>query len=350
MLSLITEALEEQGFPWYFYLIVVVVGFLPCTGYFLAAAWNALRGGGARASIRGGDRLLWGWFAFVMIFFSISKTKLPGYILPAFLPLAVLTGAWCDQRLSGPGAGRAFGAGLWTSLAAGVLAAAGLVALRPMVPEGYEEAYRLLFLFPGALVAGMLVTLGAYVLSREPKSLLYGFGGTAFAGMLLVSSLLMPLIEEFKPVKPLSQAALSHLRPDTVVVSALGDASTNFYTRRKVVYANGIDEVRAAAVSAPDVLALVPETMLEQLPGAVVLAEHGPGALVRIDRAAAAAPTEGGTTGAAGTDGDLQGAPADDAASASHEGAVGVSGDVGTHQAADVAADVNANVAGDTGP
>src|SRR5690606_24198410 len=155
--------------------------------------------------------LLLGWFSVVLVFFSISSTKLPGYILPAFLPLAVLTGAWCDRRLGLPRAERAFGAGIWTSIAAGLLAAAGLAALRRFVPDGFESAYRLLFAFPGALVLGMAATLAGYVVKRNVNTLLYGFGGTALAVMIAISTLLLPLIEDFKPTKPLALAARDHL-------------------------------------------------------------------------------------------------------------------------------------------
>src|SRR5690606_16351826 len=131
--------------------------------------------------------------------FSVSKTKLPGYVLPAFLPLAALTGAWIDRRLNRPAADRIFGVGLWASTAAGLLSIAGLIALRPLVPEGYEEAHRLLFAFPIALVIGMVATKLVHAAVRSTESYLYGFGATAFAGMLIFSAWLMPLIEEQKP-------------------------------------------------------------------------------------------------------------------------------------------------------
>ena len=286
MFSRFTQPLEEHGYGWYYYIVVLAVGFLPWTGYAVAALWNLLRSrqGAYAPRLReggsGDSRLLVAWFAVVVVFFSLSRTKLPGYVLPAFLPLAVLTGAWCDRRLERPDAGRAFGIGLWASLAAGLLAAAGLAAMRPLVPAGYEEAHRLLFLFPGTLVGGMLLTKLLHLIFRSPKTLLYGFAGTSFAGMLLFAALLMPLIEEHKPVKPLVAAARAHFTPGTRIVSALGDRSTTFYAERPVEYVDSAAEVRSLLEGSRETLALVPQAMLGELPGVRVLAEYGQAALV----------------------------------------------------------------------
>lgn len=278
MFARFTQPLEEHGFPWYFYVIVLVVGFLPWTGYGLAAGWNLIR----RRPAGDGARLMVGWAAFVVLFFSLSRTKLPGYILPAFVPLAVLTGAWCDERLRRLDAERAFSRGLWASLVGGLLAAGGLVLLRPLVPAGYEGAYRLLFVFPGTLVVGMIVTKLAHAVRRDAKVLLYGFGGTAFVAMILFSALLMPLIEEFKPVKPLIEYAASsgYLDDSTPLASAFGDASSTFYARRVVYYAQRPGAIQSFLASDPAALAIVPETMLASLRGVRVLATHGPAALV----------------------------------------------------------------------
>lgn len=281
MFARFTQPLEEHGFPWYFYIIVLAVGFLPWTGYGLAAGWSLL----SRRPPGDGPRLLATWAAFVFIFFSISRTKLPGYILPAFIPLAVLLGAWCDDRLRQYGADRAFSRGLWISMIGGLLAAGGLVLLRPLVPEGYEGAYRLLFVFPGTLVVGMLLTKLVHAWRKDAKVLLYGFGGTAFAAMLLFSALLMPLIEEFKPVKPLIEhaQAAGYLRDDTPLLSAMGDASSTFYARRVVQYTDDPRRIQSFLESNPGSLALVPETLVGSLQGVRILATHGPGVLVTLD-------------------------------------------------------------------
>ena len=276
MFARFTQPLEEHGFGWYFYIIVLVVGFLPWTGYALAGAWSFLRR--RRLALDPGARLMLSWFAVVVLFFSVSRTKLPGYVLPAFLPLAVLTGAWCHRRLDRVHGERAFLIGLWTSAGAGMLAVIGLIALRPIVPDGYEQVHRLLFVFPLTLVGGMLVTKALHSAWRDAKTLAYGFSATVFAGMLLFSGLLAPAIEDFKPVRPLIEVAKPLLTAETRLISAFGDASSNYYAGRPVTYVHGTEAVRRLLAEPGPAVLLVPAAMVNELPGVEVIDTSGPGA------------------------------------------------------------------------
>lgn len=282
MFSRFTRPLEEHGFPWYFYLIVLAVGLLPWTGHVVAALRDFVRGRN-RKGVGDALRLPVTWFLVVLVFFSISKTKLPGYILPAFLPVAILAGVWTDRRLLQPDAERAFTKSLWLSLAAAAVAGVGLLALRSFVPEGYENAYRLLFVFPGAIVVGLLLTKALHRLVREPSTLVYGFAATAFAGMLLFTPLLAPLLEEHKPIRPLVAAARRTMGEHGPVISAFGDASTNFYLGRPTLYTHGAENVRLLLQEHPDALAIVPVPMLPLLPGVITVETYGPAALIRSE-------------------------------------------------------------------
>ena len=84
--------------PPYFYLFVAFAGLLPWP-FFLPGAIARLKRLGARDDARGGLLLLaWVWALIPIAFFSISKSKLPAYILPSFPPLAIIIG-WELERL-----------------------------------------------------------------------------------------------------------------------------------------------------------------------------------------------------------------------------------------------------------
>ena len=84
--------------PPYFYGFVALVGLLPWP-FFLPGAIARLKKLGARDDARGGLLLLaWVWAVVPIAFFSISKSKLPAYILPSFPPLAILI-AWELERI-----------------------------------------------------------------------------------------------------------------------------------------------------------------------------------------------------------------------------------------------------------
>jgi len=74
--------------PWYYFFVVIVVGFLPWSTFLPAVARKLWR---ERLDDRSLFLLLWALLP--LIFFSVSKSKLPHYILPIFPALAILTGA-----------------------------------------------------------------------------------------------------------------------------------------------------------------------------------------------------------------------------------------------------------------
>lgn len=73
--------------PFWFFPVVLVVLALPWSAWL----WKALR---LPQDARGRDLawLAWTWLAVVLLFFSLPRSKLVGYILPATLPLALLVG------------------------------------------------------------------------------------------------------------------------------------------------------------------------------------------------------------------------------------------------------------------
>jgi 4-amino-4-deoxy-L-arabinose transferase-like glycosyltransferase len=81
--------IEARSQPWWFFLAILIVGILP----WITPALRALASGW-RASKPAGEfdvrRVLWIWSAFVLVFFSLSDSKLIPYILPCVPTLALL--------------------------------------------------------------------------------------------------------------------------------------------------------------------------------------------------------------------------------------------------------------------
>ena len=90
--------LYQHAQPFWYYIPVFVLGTLPWTVFTLLALWDAIRRGTLRARGRAeGDQEDWLtlflliWVLVPILFFSISRSKLPGYILPAIPAAALLT-------------------------------------------------------------------------------------------------------------------------------------------------------------------------------------------------------------------------------------------------------------------
>lgn len=83
---------------WYYFVGVLLVGSLPMSfAYLKAAAGSWRKPSPGNIEIRAA-RLLVLWVVVIVVFFSVSASKLPGYILPVYPALAVLLGYRMQQE------------------------------------------------------------------------------------------------------------------------------------------------------------------------------------------------------------------------------------------------------------
>jgi 4-amino-4-deoxy-L-arabinose transferase-like glycosyltransferase len=103
--------MENHGGPIYYYVLTLVLGFVPWSAFLGLAAWFSFQ---AWKQGRSSERtaqdsalraprcaprahvFLWCWIAVYFVFFSFSSTKLPNYILPIYAPVALLTAHFLD--------------------------------------------------------------------------------------------------------------------------------------------------------------------------------------------------------------------------------------------------------------
>jgi 4-amino-4-deoxy-L-arabinose transferase-like glycosyltransferase len=90
--------------PFWYYIPVLLVAFLPWIAIFL---WSLVKGTAKLWRTRSTSASTWlflCWAGFCLLFFSVSKSKLPGYILPAFPAIGLLISrdlaAYLQQRLN----------------------------------------------------------------------------------------------------------------------------------------------------------------------------------------------------------------------------------------------------------
>ena len=131
----LTGALQHEQ-PFWFYVPILVAGFFPWTPllWLLFEKWLYK---GPRAAF------LLAWLAFGFLFFSISRNKLPGYLLPLFPAAAALIGIAIAEAKPRT-----------IKITCLLGACAALLALAPMIGE----------LLPRALAAGGLSHPGTFVL------------------------------------------------------------------------------------------------------------------------------------------------------------------------------------------
>ncbi|HEV2008850.1 MAG TPA: glycosyltransferase family 39 protein, partial [Burkholderiales bacterium] len=86
-----TTTIHQRYQPWYYFIPIVLLGILPWLITLFDAVIRALKRD--RATHFDSTLFLLLWTGFIFIFFSVSGSKLPSYILPIFPALALLIGA-----------------------------------------------------------------------------------------------------------------------------------------------------------------------------------------------------------------------------------------------------------------
>jgi 4-amino-4-deoxy-L-arabinose transferase-like glycosyltransferase len=199
-----TPALHRSGGVLY-YIPVYLAGFLPWSFFLLFAGlnhlrqWKSLRQDGQKARL-----FLIAWLATIFVFFSISHSKLPGYLLPAAAPIGLLmASAWDEVRDDGH-------APDWLRAGFAMLILLGvLVAVSPQFLRFHGLAIRLshkmmpavyALLKPSLVISGMvLFALG--FLGRNLAGRLRGTMRAQATFILLVATTPLLVIRWLKPLR-----------------------------------------------------------------------------------------------------------------------------------------------------
>ncbi|MCP2067277.1 lipid IV(A) 4-amino-4-deoxy-L-arabinosyltransferase [Pseudomonas laurylsulfatiphila] len=166
----------QHNAPWWYYLPLLVAFSMPWVALLppaLKQAWQTRRQSGI------GFLLL--WLGMPLIFFSLSKGKLPAYILPCLLPLALLLGHALADRLKLE-QGRVLGINGLLNLVVGVVTLLALVYVQLKKPIYDHELHNLVLVFIGLIgwiMANLLQAFRPLQCWAAPA-----FGSLLFAGLL----------------------------------------------------------------------------------------------------------------------------------------------------------------------
>ena len=140
-----TEALLGHGAPLWFYLPVLAFMVWPWSFFALPVIWRGLAKSPRPQRLAGGpaalDFFLVCWLGSGFIFFSLSATKQPNYILPAVPPLVILAARWWQDLLAGR-ADRPVRPRLWLTVTglAGLVLAGFYAGLGRLLPAAVKQA------------------------------------------------------------------------------------------------------------------------------------------------------------------------------------------------------------------
>ena len=225
--------------PFYFYWVVVLAELLPWP-FFLAGAVARLKRLGARDSASGSLLLLaWVWALVPMLFFSVSKSKLPSYILPSLPPLAIIIGWELERIWRGE-------TDVWGAIGLGFTSLIVALAGQGLIFYVFRERVQIGGLAWIALALPPLVGAGAlfaFFIKERKWAILavnVSIASVALAAVVLLFSHLDPQISK----KQVSVAAFQALQPGESLVFYRKEKeySPVFYARGRVLFYRQVND------------------------------------------------------------------------------------------------------------
>jgi 4-amino-4-deoxy-L-arabinose transferase-like glycosyltransferase len=252
--------------PFWYFVPILILGLLPWT----ACLWPALEEGlqlWRQKSWSDSPGFFFGcWAVFPLLFFSFSQSKLPGYILPAIPPLALLTAVGLQRRVLAKKSSASLNSSArWVLAAIGVtwialaLSAAHWVNRLPAAARDVTgkmiSHISIIVIIGGVVIAalGLLHNRGALLLSFFLVALCVEVAGAR----------ILPALDPFISARFHGDLLRNHRRPDRVFTFQLTRSwqyGLNFYLGREVAEWSPADKEAALVLTTPQGLEEIRKT------------------------------------------------------------------------------------------
>lgn len=238
-----TTKIHHRAGPWYYFIPILLFGILPWLGVF----FQSLRAGIKEYEMSDFQpkKMLVTWAVFIFVFFSISDSKLPSYILPIFPALALLIALYL-QKTTRSG-------WMMVSIIVGTIGVAGL-ALLPRLSSlgiGKIETASYQAALPWVEAAFILLSVTALFLFLQAWRNRNDAGTASVWALAIAGFLAGQLLMIGSDAQGRYRAGLdlvpqieASLTPDTqIYVVGMYEQSLPFYLRRTMTMVEHTDEL-----------------------------------------------------------------------------------------------------------
>jgi 4-amino-4-deoxy-L-arabinose transferase-like glycosyltransferase len=223
---------------WWYFFALLAAGSVPWIGVLFQGLWlGAKRERGAFQP----KIMLLVWTVLIVLFFTKSSSKLPGYILPVFPAVALLVAVYLDI---GNRRGRMATAALTALLGVALMA---FVPFMPRLAKHAGEAVMFESYQPWVLAAGFVATAGGalamlYARQMQRDLMVLALALASFTATELMLAGFEPIAQARAGTK-LLPAVQRELTPATKIYSVgIYEQSLTFYLRRPVILVDYWDE------------------------------------------------------------------------------------------------------------
>ncbi|MFM7365731.1 MAG: ArnT family glycosyltransferase [Cuspidothrix sp.] len=259
-----TEVVNGHSAPWFFYFLVVLLGFAPYAvyipvslariGFWRRSHWLN------QARFQHLGLFVCLWFLGVFSFFTISVTKLPSYVLPLMPAGGILVALlWSDLFSSSQNSNSSFGkflrisswvnVGFLTILAIALFHLTQIVGPDPAAPELYAQiANSGILEFGGTIWLLSTIILAIAILTHHYRQIitinLVGF--IAFIAFVLIPAATIMDQQRQLPLRQLSTIILASKQPnEELIMVGFKKPTVTFYTQQKINYIASAQEALA---------------------------------------------------------------------------------------------------------
>jgi len=207
--------------PWWFFIPILVLWILPWTAVLFALVRDAASARQSGGWLSNPAVYFACWTIFTVVFFSISKSKLPGYIAPAVPPLLLLLAAAADRmRCRNDDSSRGVAMGLGVTWLALIGVAAGWLHRQPITSPASGLPHIWYWLAVTAAAGIVIAILGS---TRRITAALLMNAMTIAALLVAANLLLLPRLDSNLSARAAAKAFLAiNQSPDKSLPAALG--------------------------------------------------------------------------------------------------------------------------------
>jgi len=239
-------SVEAQSGPWYYYLGIIPLGFLPWTAFLPASLIQLFRSRAKKESL-----LLFVWMVVVLVLFSVAGTKLPNYILFIYPALSIVVAKFVCDYIYKDGEqsivkGMHFSFVLLLLIVSLMVFAAYRYLQFGLQVEYIENAH----IFSALAYVVIIGTSLSFVLFLFGKKRYSAFLAIIFTVCLMIWTLsvdILPVIEQYKPIKALATEVkgLMHHDEQLACYKTSRIASIVYYMGSPVIWIEKEDSLNA---------------------------------------------------------------------------------------------------------
>ena len=268
--EIVERMLSEESFGapargFFYYFKIWPGDAAPWSAVFVASVgWIAWRWSSLDRGARQAVMFEAAWFVSVFLVFSVSRSKVPHYVLPAYPAAALLIGVFVDRLADTHDDALWWGVPMAVVAVASILAAAATALFLDVLAPGIAMVK---WLVPSVFAIGA-AAMAVSIWKRTLMPAVYALTGMLATVFALIGVFVVPrIIEPFKPMPLLAREATQLSQRDAPIglLGRYGLSSLIYYSRHHVVALDGDDQTVMFLSTHPGAVCVMPMSDFERL-------------------------------------------------------------------------------------